>query len=166
MQFRNSTITVNAILQPNAHERGRPSKAEELEIERALRPYFEKGYTARFTAKQTNRNIKTVAKYFNKFKEEIRGSETSDFIKRCEEEKENCLYSYDVLIHSLYQDKAEVERLIDGATKLGEWNNVTRLYRVKLKIVEDIGNIVSAKVNLTNTATVADSAKILGEAHR
>jgi hypothetical protein len=67
------------------------------------------------------------------------------------------------LIYSLYEDRNDIERLIDASEKIGDLQNVTKLYRTKLKINEDIANFVSAKINLSNTATVADTAKILGE---
>jgi len=158
------TPTVDAVLvQANAHDRGRPSKAQELEIERKLQTFFIKTYSATFTAKKTGYNIKTVTKYYNQFKQEILESETTDFVKRCKEEKEKCLYAYDELIYSLYEDRKDIERLIDASEKIGDLQNITKLYRTKLKINEDIGNFVAAKINLSNTATAVDTAKLLGE---
>jgi hypothetical protein len=155
-------VTVDAILsQDNAHDRGRPSKAEELQIERTLRPFFAKSYSATFTAQKTGYNIKTVTKYFNKFKQELLESETPDFIQRCKEEKETCLFSYDNLIDTLYEDKKDIEYFIEVAKKMGNLPQAAKLYRLKLKINQDIGNFVSAKINLINTATAGDIAKLL-----
>lgn len=155
-------VTVDAILsQANAHDRGRPSKAEELQIERTLRPFFAKSYSATFTAQKTGYNIKTVIKYFSKFKQELLESETPDFIQRCREEKERGLFAYDNLIYSLYEDKKDIEHLIEVAKKTGNLLQVDKLYRLKLKIDQDIGNFVSAKINLTNTATAGDIAKLV-----
>lgn len=155
-------VTVDTILsQNNAHERGRPSKAEELEIERTLRPFFTKSQSSTFTAQRTGYNIKTVIKYFSKFKQELLESETPDFIQRCREEKERSLFTYDDLIYSLYEDKEEIEHLIKVAKKMGNLPQVEKLYRLKLKIKQDIGNFVSAKINLTNTAIAGDVAKLL-----
>lgn len=158
------TLAVDAILvKDNAHDRGRPSKAQELETDRVLRPFFIKLFSATFTAKKTGYNIKTVAKYFAEFKKEILESETTEFIQRSSETKERGILAFDELIYSLYEDRKDIERLIDASEKIGDLNNVTKLYRIKLKISEDIGNFVSAKINLSNTATVADTAKMLGE---
>ena len=155
-------VTVDAIIsQDNAHERGRPSKAEELQIERTLWPLFTKSYCARFAAQKTGYNIKTVAKYFIKFKQELLEAETPDFIQRCIEEKEKTLYAYDNLIDSLYDDKTDIEKLIEVTKKTGNLTQADKLYRLKLKIVEDITNLVSAKINLTNTATAGDTAKLI-----
>lgn len=162
MQGKNITLTVDAVLtQGSVHERGRPSKTEELEIRRAIQPFFEKTYSATFTAKKTGHNIKTVLRYYEKFKQEILESETGDFVKRCKEEKEKCLYAYDELIYSLYEDRDDIERLIDASKKIGDLQNVEKLYRIKIKINQDIGSFVSAKTNLANTATVADTTKLL-----
>jgi len=156
------TVTVDAILsQDNIHDRGRPSKAEELQIERRLRPYFAKSQSATFTAQKTGYNIKTVTKYFDKFKQELLESETQDFIQRCREEKERSLFTYDDLIYSLYEAKEDIEYLIKVAKKMGNLSQVEKLYRLKLKIMQDIGNFVSAKINLINTATASDTAKLL-----
>jgi len=154
--------TVDAILvQANAHDRGRPSKAQELEIERILRPFFTKLYSATFTAKKTGFDIKTVAKYFAEFKKEILESETTEFVQRSRETKERGLLAYDELLYSLYNDKEEVEHLIDVAKKIADLRTVEKWYRIKMKINKDITEVIAAKINLENTATVDDIAKIL-----
>ena len=159
---KNITQTVDAILvQSNAHNRGRPSKAQELEIERELRPFFIKLYSATFTSKKTGYDIKTVAKYFTEFKKEILESETRDFVQRSRETKERGLLAYDELLYSLYNDKKEVEHLIDVAKKIADLRTVEKWYRIKMKINKDITEVIAAKINLENTATVDDIAKIL-----
>lgn len=159
---KNITQTVDAILvQSNVHDRGRPSKAQELEIERELRPFFIKLYSATFTSKKTGYDIKTVAKYFTEFKKEILESETRDFVQRSRETKERGLLAYDELLYSLYNDIEEVEHLIDVAKKIADLRTVEKWYRIKMKINKDITEVIAAKINLENTATVDDIAKIL-----
>jgi len=156
------TPTVDPILvQANAHDRGRPSSAQELEIERTLRPFFTKLYSATFTAKKTKYNIKTVAKYFAEFKKEILESETTEFVQRSRETKERGLLAYDELLYSLYNDKEEVEHLIDVAKKIADLRTAERWYKIKMKINKDITEVIAAKINLENTATVDDIAKFL-----
>jgi len=114
-------LTVDAVLvQANAHNRGRPSKAQELEIERELWPFFTKLYSATFTAKKTGYDIKTVAKYFVEFKKEILESETREFVQRSRETKERGLLAYDELLYSLYEDRKDIERLVDASEKIGD----------------------------------------------
>ncbi len=154
--------TVDAILvQANAHNRGRPSKPQELEIERELRPFFTKLFSATFTSKKTGYDIKTVARYFVEFKKEILESETRDFVQRSRETKERGLVAYDELLFSLYNDKEEVEHLIDVAKKIADLRTIEKWYRIKMKINKDIAEIITVKINLENTATADDIAKFL-----
>jgi len=154
--------TVDAILvQANDHNRGRPSKAQELEIERELWPFFTKLYSATFTAKKTGYDIKTVAKYFVEFKKEILESETREFVQRSRETKERGLLAYDELLYSLYEDRKDIERLVDASEKIGDLRTVEKWYRIKMKINKDITEVISAKINLENTATADDVVKIL-----
>ena len=86
-QMTNKT-KVNRITRQNHvinldHKNGRPTKHEQIYIERKLRPYFENSISARVTAGETGFNLKTVTKYFNQWKKEIIESETPDFLKRC-----------------------------------------------------------------------------------
>jgi len=159
-----TTLTADSILvPPNAHDRGRPSKAEELEIERTLQTFFSKTYSATFTAKKTGYNIKTVTKYFAEFKKEILETETTEFVQRSRETKERGLLAYDELLYSLYNDKKEIEHLIDVAKKIADLRTVEKCYRIKMKINKDIAEVIAAKINLENTATVGDTAKLVGE---
>ena len=147
------TLTVDAIpIQANAHDKGRPSKAQELETERTLRPFFSRLYSATFTAKKTGYNIKTVAKYFAEFKKEILESETTEFVQRSRETKERGLLAYDEHLYFLYSDKEEVEHLIDVAKKIADLRAVEKWYRIKMKINKDIVEVIASKINLENTA--------------
>src|SRR3989337_415834 len=83
------------------HSNGRPTKYEQIEIERQLRPYFEGSYSAYVTSQKTGYDIKTVLRYFNKWKQEILDSENVDFLKRAKEQKERTVINLDNQIHSL-----------------------------------------------------------------
>jgi hypothetical protein len=84
------TFSVNALAVPaHAHKRGRPTKPEELQIERELWPFFEKGFAARFIAIKTGYDVKTVYNHYKKFREQVVDYIIPNFIQRCKEEKEN-----------------------------------------------------------------------------
>lgn len=136
------------------HSKGRPPQGEQLNIERQLRPYFENSISATLTSQKTGFNIKTVLKYFNKWKKEILDNEDSSFIQRCKEEKERCLLTLENKICSLEEDKTEIELLIKAAKKAGDLKSISRFYKIKLAIIEKIGRFVSARINLVNAATV------------
>jgi len=136
------------------HDQGRPTKQEQIEIERKLRPYFEIGDSATQTARRTGLNIKTVLRYFDQWYEEIEKSEQSNFIKRCKKQKERELISLSNEISSLNDDKKEIELLIEASRKAGNFAYVEKFYKLKLKIVETIGKFSSARINLTNAPTL------------
>jgi len=76
----------------------RLQRSEQIEIQKTLRPYFERGLTAIFTSQSTGINIKTVCKYFNKWNEERDEIETKDFFQRQKEERDRIIRSFDYLI--------------------------------------------------------------------
>jgi hypothetical protein len=135
------------------HTNGRPSKYEQIKIERELRPYFEGSYSAYFTAQKTGFDIKTVHRYFNKWSQEVFDSENSDFLKRVKEQKERTVIYLDNEIHSLTKSKREVEAIIEASKRAGDFNLFEKLTRLKLKIVDSIGKFTSEKLNLVNVAT-------------
>jgi len=135
------------------HTQGRPTKGEQINIERTLRPYFENSISATVTAFETGFDKKTVLKYFNQWKNEILESENGEFFKRCKEEKERCLLTYEKQISSLVTDKKEIELLIEASRRASNLTYLEKLYKLKLKITEAIGKFVSARINLVNAAT-------------
>jgi hypothetical protein len=156
-------FTVDAILvSGNPHHRGRPSTAKQLEIERTLRSFFEKSHSATIAARKTGYDIKTVASYYAQFKEDILSLETPDFIQQCQETKQRTLHAYDEHLYSLYEDKAEIEEIIDVAKRLADFKTIEKFYRIKLKIKQNIENNLAAKINLVNSPTAGDIVK-LGE---
>ena len=135
------------------HTQGRPTKVEQIKIEGELRPYFEGGYSAYFTANKTGYDAKTVNRLFNKWSQEIFDSENADFLKRVKEQKERAVIYLDNEIHSLTKSKTEVEAIIEAAKRAGDFNLFEKLTRLKLKIVDSIGKFASEKLNLVNAAT-------------
>lgn len=79
-------------------ESGRPSKTEQLEIQKQLRKYFDLGITATLAAKQTGLNIKTVCKYFEEMVEQLQEQEDHDFIERHRNERARIINSLDVIL--------------------------------------------------------------------
>jgi len=81
-----AAFAVDAILVPaHTFSRGRPSNAQELQIERKLRDCFTKFYSTSFTVEHTGHDVKTVKKYFKKFKDDLMQNEAIDFPQRFHE---------------------------------------------------------------------------------
>jgi hypothetical protein len=79
-------------------KRGRPGRAEQMAIQKKLRPCFERGLTATLTAELTEINIKTVCNYFNKWAVESDAFEKKNFLQRQKEERGRIIRSFDYLI--------------------------------------------------------------------
>lgn len=126
---------------------GRPSKAEQLHIEKTLWSYFEKMLSTSFAARDTDININTVKKYYNIFAAEIRSSEHPDFIERSKNTIRNCILALDIQLKKLYtlQDKLEAQINYD----LKEHNTISPiLYKTSITLSDKIADILFKKTNL------------------
>jgi hypothetical protein len=92
--------------------RGRPIIQEQVQIERTLRPYFERNLSASFTARMTKYNVKTVCKYFDELADQIRESEEKDFVEREKKERERIRLSFDNIIFEEYELLDEIKKEI------------------------------------------------------
>ncbi len=135
------------------HKQGRPTIQEQAKIQSEIRPYYEGGYNATFTANKTGYDIKTVLRHFNKWSQELLNSENGDFLDRVKEQKERTIINLDNQIYSLEEFKKEIEAIIKAALRTGNLELVEKFSKIKLKAIEIIGKFVSAKINLVNTAT-------------
>lgn len=136
------------------HRRGRPSSADRLQIEGALRSYFEGSFSASTTAKLTGFDIKTVCKYFSRWTRELLEPQNADFIKRCREEKERMILTLEMELDSLHKDRDDVSELIIQSKKVGDLARIEKLYSLKLKVTDKILLVHSLKINLINSPTV------------
>lgn len=64
--------------EPIKNKGGRPSRNQQLAIQQKLRPYFDAGYTASYTALVTHVNEKTAAAYFKEWTEKL--IDSTDFV--------------------------------------------------------------------------------------
>ena len=57
-------------------------------------------------------------------------------------------------ICTLDEDKKDIQELINASIKTGTFAYLEKFYKIKLKIIENMGKFVSARINLVNSATV------------
>jgi len=156
-----TVFSVDAILVPeHTFSRGRPSNAQEIQIERKLRDCFTKFYSTSFTVKHTGHDVKTVKKYFKKFKDELMQNEEIDFRQRFHEAKERYILALDEIQNSLSQDIDDIEQQIIDAKNQNDPHLVEKLYRTKLKFTQEIKNTLVDKMNLITVAMPNDYAKV------
>jgi len=92
-----------------AGKNGRPTKSEQIEIQNKLRPYYERGLSATFTASSTGINIKTVCKYFEEWSKKIIETEATDFVQRQKKAKELVILNMDNIIFEQYRLLEEIK---------------------------------------------------------
>lgn len=129
---------------------GRPSKTEQLEIQDKLGPYFEKGISPFVTSNKTGINIKTVNKYFGLWYEEIKNSQSDDFIERCKIAKEQAIVVCEEELLQLYEMRNDLKKYSEEKqkSKPERW-----IYKIQLDITNSIINLTSLKTALTNSPT-------------
>ena len=137
------------------NKNGRPSEAEQLEIERKLRPYFEKSISPYVTSRETGINIKTVRKYFHEWFEEIKSSEHPDFIERSKIAKEQAILACEDQLLRLYKVQEDIEKQVEnsitqsgGIPRLERW-----VYKQRIEVSSAIVNLIILKTTLANTPT-------------
>lgn len=87
-------------------KKGRPSVTDQVQIRKILRPYYENGYSAYYTAQKTGINVKTVCRYYNEWSEQIEEAELADFLERQKRDRIQIIISYD-------RDIAETTEILD-----------------------------------------------------
>lgn len=141
-------------------QRGRPSKATQIQITGDIRPYFEKAYSATFTANKTGYDIKTVCKYFNEWLKQIVEDEDRGFIQRQKEAKEQAILSLDYTIFEEYNLLQEINEEIEKLRK--DCKPVPKhLTSTKFLIIREISNMTQQKLALAMAPTIdVDIGKI------
>ncbi len=135
--------------------RGRPSKAKQLQIERKLRPCFEKMLTVSLTARETGVNVNTVKKYYKIWYNEIMSTEHPNFIKRSKITISNANVALDNQLSKLYKLQAILEKQIKHGIEQNKGiphleNNI---YKTSILFAEKISDLILKKTNLTTTPT-------------
>jgi len=117
------------------YKKGRPTASGQAQIRRTLRPYYENGLSAYYTAEKTGIDVKTACKYFNEWSEQIEEAESSDFLERQKRDRIQIIISYDTDIVEITKLLDEVKIEIEKLQK--EKKPVPRhLYTQKLEIIK------------------------------
>ena len=134
---------------------GRPNKSEQLQLERKLRPYFEKMLSVSFAAKETGVHVNTIKKYYKTWYDEIKSTEHPDFIKRSKNTIRNSNLALDNQLSKLYKLQNTLEKQIKNDIKQnnGIPNLSLGLYKVSILLSEKISDQILKKTNLTVTPT-------------
>jgi len=134
-------------------QKGRPSKTQQLGIQKKLREHYERGTSASFASTKTGINIKTVCHYFNEWTNELKQIEENEFVIRQNREKERCIMNLEYMIDKLYELLEQLEDEIKNYTK--EKKPVPKhLFSLKLQTIYRITEFAQQKGALGMTPTL------------
>ena len=136
-------------------KRGRTNKAEQLQLERKLRPYFEKTLSVSFAARETGVNINTVKKYYKTWSDEIKSTEHPDFIERSKIIIRNSVLAIDHQLSKLYKLQEIFEKQINHNIKQNNKipNLEINIYKTGILLSDKISDLILKKTNLIATPT-------------
>jgi hypothetical protein len=125
-------------------KRGRPTKIQQVDIQRKLRTCFERDMPASIASEETGFEIKTVHKYFDEWTEQIIESESMDFFERQKKKHRRIILSFEYDIKEAYKFFDEINLEIENAQKEGK--PVPRhLFSLKLDLMRFISNLKERK---------------------
>ena len=80
-------------------------------------------------------------------------SEKNDFLTRLKITKERNILMIDDVIISLVKEQKKIESQLENALQIGNVLLYEKLYRLKLKLTDQLMKVVSSKTNLIGTPT-------------
>ena len=135
----------------NRNGRGKPSKYEQLEIERRLRSLFSMGLSPHAAAIETGYSINTVKKYYRKFYKEIRDFEGQNFAQECKDRIFSACCGIDTEISNLRKIQKELE--------LKSQNSGTQylqLCKLQISVSNSISDLIMKRLGIANSPTYDD----------
>jgi len=115
--------------------------------------YYKNDIEALTVHRITGINYKTVLKYFSHLNAEMITSEKNDFLTRLKITKERNILMIDNIILSLVKEQKKIETQLENALQIGNVLHYEKLYRLKLKLTDQLMKVVSSKTNLIGTPT-------------
>lgn len=132
----------------NRNGNGRPSKSEQLEIERTLRPLFMRGLSAHAAANKTGHSINTVKKYYLKFYKEITDLEGQDFAQQCKDRKISACLGIDDQISKLEKIEQELELKSQNSGV-----QYIQIYKLRISLANSISDLRIKRLGIANSPT-------------
>lgn len=131
----------------NRNGKGRPSKFEQLQIERKLRSLFLRGMSPYAAANETGYSINTVKKYYVKFFREVEDSESPEFIQACKDRKISACLGLDVQISKMEKMQEELDQIPQAGKQY------IQLCKLKVSLANSISDLIIKKLDIANSPT-------------
>jgi hypothetical protein len=130
------------------NRKGRPSKFEQLQIEKRLKPLFMRGLSSYSTAFETHYSINTVKKYYDNFYQEIRDLEGSEFNQACKDRKISACLGMDEQLLKMEKMQKELEQ----KPQTGGTQDI-QLYKLRISLANSISDLRIKRLNIANSPT-------------
>lgn len=132
---------------------GRPTKTQQLQIQKELREYFERGMSAVFTSNKTGINIKTVCHYFNEWTVQLKQIEEKEFVIRQNREKERAIINLEYMVDKMYELLEQIDGEIKNYKK--EKKPVPpHLFSSKLQTLSNISSLTQSRMSIGIAPTI------------
>jgi len=138
---------------------GRPPKTQQLEIQKTLREYYEKGISANTTSQLAGHNIKTVCKYFNEWSNQIKEIADMEFKNRLHSERLRYFAVLDKQLLELYNLQKNMEKNTTSRD-FPYGGSYNYHFRERLSVVNMIFQIMDKKLELLSENPDIDVSKI------
>lgn len=138
----------NGTNENNGNKRGKPTKSEQLEIERRLRPLFMRGASTYYASNETGFSINTVKKYYSKFYKEIRDLEGPDFAHECKDRIVSACLGIDQQISKMEKMQKELEI---RSQNLGAQH--IQIYKLRIILSDSISDLIMKRLGIANSPT-------------
>lgn len=132
--------------------RGRPNKAEELEIEGKIWSYFTQFFSPEKVSQISGYNIKTVRRYYGKFHSRISIGKEKDFVKEWQLIKERAGLALEQQLVELNELQNSLKKQFNAYDNNGE-QVPSWMYKERRKISESIRNMILSLANLALSPT-------------
>lgn len=129
------------------HKKGRPTRAERIQIRKEIEPFYEKNVPAYKAAEITGYDVKTVNKHYKDLYNAINGRYTKSLVERVKNARIQADMSFDNLIcesyEMFYYVKDSIRKLKDTGEAIPQ-----NLIQSHSKIIQTISHLVEKKASL------------------
>lgn len=138
-------------------EHGRPSRSTQIQIQRALRKYYDLGVSATIAAERTGINTKTASKYFDEWSEQISERESADFIERQKKERVRAINTFDLMIIEVSETLEKMKLEEEEIARQGK--SRSHLYATKLRAMQFLADLVEKRASFAMKPAIDEALK-------
>lgn len=142
----------------NNNGRGRPTKSEQLQTERRLRPLFMRGMSTYSASIETGYSINTVRKYYDNFYKETRDLEGPEFDQACKDRKITACLALDIQIQKMEKMQKELEQ----KSQIGGTQDIQQ-YKLRISLCNMISDLNIKRLSIANSPTADEMLAALSK---